>query len=68
MNKINSWTNIEVAYIKPKPKREEGIDWLDIVEKTKKECKIKTTALPQYLLQTVRKCHISNKTEINKVI
>ena len=33
-----------------------------------KKDKIKTTALPQYLLQTVRKCHISNKTEINKVI
>ena len=65
---MNKWADIKVAYIKSKPKREEGIDWLDIVEKTKEECKIKTTALPQYLLQPVRKYHISNKTDLNNII
>lgn len=65
---MSSWADIKVAYIKPKPKKEEGIDWLDIVEKAKRECKIKTIALPQYLLQPVRKYHISNKTELNNII
>lgn len=65
---MDSWANIKVDYIKPKPKIEEGIDWLDIVEKTKRECKSKTTAIPSYTVQSIRKCHISNKTEINKVI
>ncbi len=61
---MNSWTDIKVAYIKPKPKKEEDIDWLGIVENAKEECKIKTTALSQYLPQPVRKYHISNKTEL----
>lgn len=65
---MSSWADIEVAYIKPKPKKEEGIDWLGIVENAKEECKIKTTALPQYLFQPVRKYHISNKTELNNII
>lgn len=66
--KTNTWANIKVAHIKPKPKREEGVDWLDIVEKTKRECKSKTIATPSYTVQNIRKCYISNKTEINKVI
>ena len=65
---MSSWADIKVAHIKPKPKKEEGIDCLGIVENAKKECKIKTTALPQYLFQPVRKYHISNKTDISKLI
>ena len=65
---MSSCTDIQVADIKPKPKKEEGIDWLGIVENAKEECKIKTTALPQYLFQSVRKYHISNKTELNNII
>lgn len=65
---MSNWSDIKVAYIKPKHKKEEGIDWLDIVEKTKRECKCKTTAIPYYLLQPVRKYHISNKTELNNII
>jgi len=65
---MSTWTNIKIAYIKPKLKKEEDIDWLGIVENAKRECKSKTTTIPQYLFQPVRKYHISNKTEINKVI
>ena len=65
---MSSWADIKVAYIKPKPKIEEGIDWLDIVEKTKRECKCKTTAIPSYIVQSIRKYHISNKTELNNII
>lgn len=65
---MRGWTDIKVVDIKPKSKKEESIDWLGIVENVKKECKIKTTTLPQYLFQPVRKYHINNKTEINKVI
>ena len=64
---MSTWADIKVEYIKPKPKKEEGIDWLSIVENTKRECKSKTTAIPYYLLKTVKKYHISDKTKINKV-
>ena len=60
------WTD-KVIHIEPKPKKEEDIDWVGIVENAKKECKSKTTAIPYYLLQTVKKYHISDKTEINKL-
>lgn len=65
---MSNWADIKIYHIKPKPKKEEGIDWLDIVEKSKKECKIKTIALPRYLLQTVKKYHISDKTDLNRII
>lgn len=65
---MSSWADIKVVDIKPKTKKEEGIDWLGIVENAKKQCKIKTTALPQYLFQQVRKYHISNKTDLNNII
>lgn len=65
---MSNWADIKVYHIKPKPKKEEGIDWLGIVEKTKEECKIKTTALPKYLFQTVRKYSISDKTDLNNII
>jgi len=65
---MGNWADIKIYHIKPKPKREEDIDWLDIVEKTKRECKSKTTALPRYLFQPVRKYHISNKTDLNNII
>jgi len=52
---MSNWADIKVYHIKPKPKREEDIDWLGIVENAKRECKSKTTAIPYYFLQTVKK-------------
>lgn len=54
-------------YIPPQiEKKEEGIDWLELVEKAKRECKIKTKSIEvEYPEEYYRTRHrfCSNKTE-----
>ena len=58
-----SWTDVNVHQPKPKEEeKKEEIDWLEVVEQTKRECKIKTK-VPEvdYSIPII---HIKNYTEI----
>ena len=59
-----NWTDVKIQ--PPKPKKEEKkneIDWLEVVEQTKRECRIKTKAPEVDYSKPI--IHINNKTETN---
>ena len=59
-----SWTDVKVKPPKPKEEeKKEEIDWLGEVERTKRECKIKTKVPEIDYSRPI--IHISNKTEAN---
>lgn len=64
MQTTNKWSNVDVAI--PPPKKEEKkdeIDWLEIVEQIKRECRIKTRVPEVDYSNPI--IHINNKTEAN---
>lgn len=59
-----NWTDVKIQ--PPKPKKEEKkdeIDWLEVVEQTKRECRIKTRVPEVDYSKPI--IHINNKTEAN---